>query len=94
MDLFTEKANNILKSVIKEGKEAVVYSSEEDAETTDTAMTTDQSLKQLGITPQTLAAVQVASKLGATDPKKQQALKAEYSRLMTKLSQKLKGINV
>jgi hypothetical protein len=92
MDLFTEKANNILKYVLKEKQEQVVYSSEEDAETvTDVS---DESLKQLGVTPQTVAAVQVASKLGATDPQKQQALKAEYARLMDKLSQRLKGINV
>jgi hypothetical protein len=92
MDLFTEKANNILKSVFNEKHEQVVYSSEEDAETVTDV--TDQSLKQLGITPQTVAAVQVASKLGATDPQKQKALKAEYARLMDKLSQRLKGINV
>ena len=92
MDLFTEKANNILKNVFNEKHEQVVYSSEEDAEAvTDIS---DQSLKQLGITPQTVAAVQVASKLGATDPQKQKALKAEYDRLMNKLSQRLKGINV
>ena len=92
MDLFTEKANNILKNVFNEKHEQVVYSSEEDAEAvTDIS---DQSLKQLGITPQTVAAVQVASKLGATDPQKQKALKAEYARLMNKLSQRLKGINV
>jgi hypothetical protein len=92
MDLFTEKANNILKSVFNEKHEQVVYSSEEDAETVTDV--TDQSLKQLGITPETVAAVQVASKLGATDPQKQKALKAEYARLMDKLSQRLKGINV
>lgn len=92
MDLFTEKANNILKSVIKESPERVVYSSEEDAETATDI--TDQSMKQIGVTPQTVAAAQIASKVGAVDPQKQKALKGEYTRLMTKLSNRLKGINV
>lgn len=94
MDLFTEKANNLLKGFIKENKETVVYSSEEDAETADTSLASDQSMKQLGITPQTLAAATIATKVGAVDKQKQKALRDQYSRLMSTLSNKLKGIKL
>jgi hypothetical protein len=91
MDQFTKKANNLLKGLIKEGKETVVYSSEEDAETT---ADTDQSMKQLGITPQTLAAATIATKVGAVDPQKQKALRDQYGRLMSTLANRLKGIKI
>lgn len=95
MDLFTEKANSIIKKLDDNKSEHIVYSSdeempEEDAETT-TSLTRDDLAA--GLDKQTMAAINLAQKL-STQAAPQQAINQAYGKLMTGLAAKLSKIKI
>ncbi len=94
MDLFTQKANSIVKSLNEDADEKVIYSSEEDAE--------DAQLKAMGLDQTGQAAVKVASTMATqaaksgipgfrTDP--QVAMNKAYGNLMTSIAKKINTIS-
>lgn len=105
MDLFTEKANSIIKKLDDNKSEHIVYSSdeempEEDAETT-TSLTRDDLAA--GLDKQTMAAINLAQKLSTQAAKSgvpgfrtnpQQAINQAYGKLMTGLAAKLSKIKI
>ena len=103
MDLFTEKANNIIKKLDENKTEHIVYSSEEDEmpeEDAETATALTQDDRKAGLDDQTMAAINLAQKMstGAArssfrqDPQK--AMNQAYGKLMTGLANKLSKIKI
>lgn len=101
MDNFTARANNIIKN-LREEKEEIVYSSEEEnAEDQMKQIANDPQMKQLGLDPAAIAAVNVANAMNAKAAKygvpgfrknPETALGNAYSRLMTAIADKIATI--
>ena len=98
MDLFTRKANNIVKSLNEDANEdsneTVIYSSEENAE--------DPQMKAMGLDKNAIAAINVASNMSTqaaksgvygfrTDPQK--AMNQAYGKLMNSIAKKITPIS-
>ena len=94
MDLFTQKANDIVKNLNENAGEKVIYSSEENAE--------DPQMKAMGLDKNAIAAIDVASKMATqaaksgvpgfrTDPQK--AMNAAYGKLMNSIAKKINTIS-
>ena len=90
MDLFTDKANSIIKE-LKHLQEKVIYDSTKDSTPDEIAM---------GLTPQALGAINVAKKL-ATQAKggvffnrnPQQKMDKAYGDMLGKISQRITNIS-
>lgn len=104
MDLFTEKANSIIKSIkpLKDvlEEEKVVYSSEEEEAKEEQAEdAADKTLKALGLDPKAIAAISVAQKMSAQaarssfrqDPQK--VMNQAYGKLMTSIAGKIDNLS-
>ena len=96
MDLFTQKANSIVKSLNEDANEKVIYSSEEEEDAEDA------QLKAMGLDQTGQAAVKVASTMATqaaksgipgsrTDP--QVAMNKAYGNLMTSIAKKINTIS-
>lgn len=101
MDLFTEKANSIIKSIkpLKDvlEEEKVVYSSEEEEAKEEQAEdAADKTLKALGLDPKAIAAISVAQKMStqaarSQDPQK--VMNQAYGKLMTSIAGKIDNLS-
>lgn len=108
MDLFTEKANSIIKSIkpLKDvlEEEKVVYSSEEEEakeEQAEDASSTvpDKTLKALGLDPKAIAAISVAQKMSTQAARSsfrqdpQKVMNTAYGKLMTSIAGKINDLS-
>jgi hypothetical protein len=101
MDNFTAKANSIIKN-LREEKEEIVYSSEEEnAEDPMRQIANDPQMKQMGLDPAAIAAVNVANAMNAKAAKSgvpgfrknpEAELGKAYGKLMTSIATKINNI--
>ena len=102
MDLFTDKANSIIKE-LKHLQEKVIYDSTKDNAEEDDQQQSKQSTPDeiaMGLTPQALGAINVAKKLSTQakggvffNRNPQQKMDKAYGDMLGKISQRISNIS-
>jgi len=95
MDLFTKKANNIIKKLDENKTEHIIYSSEEE-ELPGEEIMPEEDAENPVVDKSTLAAINLAQKMSTqaqkSDP--QVAMNKAYGKLMVDLAAKLSKVKI